>query len=262
MHPSPTGKPQPEFSVRFAADDDDLRAAQRLRYRVFVSEMGSDGPLVDHASGIEVDRFDAFGNHLLLLDNTRAKDDRVVGVYRLMTAEGAAAAGRFYSAKEYDLTPILASGRKVLELGRSCLDPEYRGGLGMVHLWNALADYVTREGVEILFGVASFPGTEIDRLKHALSHLNHAFLAPADLRATAIGANAQRMDLLPPDQIDRRLAMVSTPPLIKAYLKIGGYVGAGAWVDHDFNTTDVCLILDTARMNESQRQLYTKGTAR
>ena len=52
--------------------------------------------------------------------------------------------------------------------------------------------------------------------------------------------------------------MLAVPPLIKAYLRLGGFVGEGAFLDHAFNTTDVCLVLDTARMNEKNRALYTK----
>jgi putative hemolysin len=66
------------------------------------------------------------------------------------------------------------------------------------------------------------------------------------------------MDLLPPDRIDRPAAMKATPALIKAYLRLGGFVGDGAWIDRAFRTTDVCLVMDTARMNERQRAIYDR----
>ncbi|MEC3860483.1 GNAT family N-acyltransferase [Mesobacterium sp. TK19101] len=247
---------QPLFTVRLARDAEDLIAAQRLRYDVFVGEMGSQGALVDHDARLEQDRFDPYFDHMLLIDEARPGAP-VVGVYRLLRDEQARAMGQFYSEDEYDLAPLRTSGLPLLELGRSCLHPDYRGGLAMYHLWNALARYVEDHGIRILFGVASFPGTDIQALAHPLSQLHDRHLAPPELRVTSRGM--QRMDLIPPDAIDRKRAMVDTPALIKAYLKLGGFVGDGAFVDHGFNTTDVCLILDTARMNDRQRAIYTGG---
>jgi L-ornithine Nalpha-acyltransferase len=248
----------PHYAVRLARSEDDLRAAQRLRYAVFVEELGGGGALVDHNNRLERDRFDPFFDHLLLLDEARAPEDRVVGVYRLLRADQAARAGQFYSEDEYDLSPLKASGRKLLELGRSCLHADYRGGMGMYHLWHALAAYVEAHGIEVLFGVASFHGTDPQALAAPLSLLHHRHLAPDDLRVTARPAGFAAMDLIPEDRLDRRTAMLAVPSLIKAYLRLGGFVGQGAFVDHAFNTTDVCLVLDVARMNASQRAIYTR----
>jgi len=250
----------PEFEVRLAADASELRAAQALRYEVFVRELGGDGEMVDHAAGLERDRFDPYFDHLLLFDHARARD-AVVGVYRVLRDDQAAAAGQFYSDDEYDLAPLRRSGRRLLELGRSCLHAEYRGGNGMVHLWQGLADYVARHRIEILFGVASFHGTDPAPLAHALSLLHDRHLAPGPLRVRARQQNFQRMDLLAPDAIDRKRAMRETPALIKAYLRLGGVVGEGAWIDHAFNTTDVCLVMDTAALNARSARLYTRGGA-
>jgi len=146
----------------------------------------------------------------------------------------------------------------LLELGRSCLHADYRGGTAMYQLWSGLADYVAQHAIEVLFGVASFHGTDIDALAGPLSFLHHRYLAPPDLRVVARADHAQRMDLMPEDGLDRRAAMLATPALIKAYLRLGGFVGQGAWIDHAFNTTDVCLVMDTGRMNERQRALYAR----
>lgn len=249
------------LTVRFARTEDDILAAQRLRYRVFVQELGGDGPMVDHAAGIETDRFDPFFEHLLLIDQSLPEGDNVVGAYRLLTCDRAAEAGGFYSEREYDLTALTSSGRRLLELGRSCLAPEYRGGTGMFHLWNALARYVTEQKIDVLFGVASFHGTDIAALAPALSVLHARHLAPEDLRVRARDDSYQAMDLMQVDGPERVKAMLQTPALIKAYLRLGGFVGEGAFVDHDFNTTDICLILDTARMNPAQKTIYTRGAA-
>ncbi|PSL19399.1 GNAT family N-acetyltransferase [Shimia abyssi] len=256
-------RPEPDFQLKLVETEVELQAAQRLRYRVFVEELGGSGALVDHDTRLERDRFDPFFDHLILIDNALdvAKIDRVVGVYRLLRQEPANRAGQFYSEDEYDLTVLKTSGRKLLELGRSCLDKDYRGGAAMFHLWNGLADYVADHEIEVLFGVASFHGTDIDALAQPLSLLHSRHLAPSDLRVRAQDTHFQRMDLVPEPDIDRRAAMLQVPALIKAYLRLGGFVGEGAYIDRPFNTTDVCLIMDTQRMNAKNKALYTKGRA-
>jgi putative hemolysin len=247
----------PDFQITLAKGHADLRAAQRLRYEVFVEELGGAGAGVDHDQRLEADAFDPFFDHLMLLDRNRMPEDQVVGVYRLLRADQADGVGQFYSEDEYDLSVLKASGRKLLELGRSCLHRDYRGGTAMFELWSGLAAYVARHEIEILFGVASFHGTDPAILAQPLSLLHHAYRAPPELRVTS--RVFQTMDLIPRAHIDRRAAMVGTPPLIKAYLRLGGFVGEGAFIDHAFNTTDVCLVMDTARLNDRQRQIYAKA---
>ncbi|NVO55226.1 GNAT family N-acetyltransferase [Rhodobacteraceae bacterium B1Z28] len=243
----------PSFTIRLAETPDELRAAQRLRYEVFVRELGGGGEMVDHDAELEQDQFDPVFDHMLAYDDATGQ---VVGVYRLLPGERAAEIGQFYSEDEYDLTVLKQSGRKLLELGRSCLHPDYRGGTAMYHLWNGLAAYVNEREIEVLFGVASFHGTDVRDLGQPLSMLHHNHLAPPDLRVRAQPGVFQSMDLVATEELDRRAAMVRVPALIKAYLRLGGFVGEGAFVDHAFNTTDVCLILDTARMNERQKRIY------
>ena len=179
-----------------------------------------------------------------------------------MTADMARGAGGFYCESEYDLTLLHNSGLRLLELGRSCLHPDYRGGSGMLHLWSALAEYVDRHKIDALFGVASFHGTDIASFREPLSLLHHRHLAPPKLRVTAKGKTAQSMDMLPEGAIDRVAAMRAIPSLIKAYLRLGGTVGDGVFVDHDFNTTDICLILQRDAIGALQRRIYAKDGGR
>lgn len=251
----------PEFSVRLAQTEAEVRAAQALRYAVFVQELGAGGDMVDHEAGLEQDRFDPFFDHLLLYDTARDSDP-VVGVYRVLRDDQARAMGQFYSDDEYDLSVLKSSGRRLMELGRSCLHRDYRGGAAMFHLWQALAGYVAEHEIEVLFGTASFHGTDAQALAQPLSLLHARHLAPEGLRVRARAAQYQRMDLLPPERIDRKAALLQVPALIKAYLRLGGVVGEGAWVDHAFNTTDVCLVMDTARMNARQKHIYAAPGAR
>lgn len=251
--------PSPSFlDIRIAKDEQDLRAAQRLRYRVFVEELGGDGPLVDHKNRFECDEFDPIVDHLCLVDARRSAADleHIVGVYRLLPGQRAAEFGRFYCDSEYDLTALRESGRSLLELGRSCVDPAYRRGSGMYLLWNALADYVLDLKVEVLFGVASFHGTDIQELAQSLGWLHHNCLAPEQIRPIARPEGFQQMDLVAADMLVRSKAMASMPALIKAYLRLGGQVGEGAYIDRAFNTTDVFLLMDTAKMSEKHRKFY------
>lgn len=250
---------QPVFRVDTAQSDDDVRQAQRLRYDVFVAELGGDGPHVDHLQRLERDQYDPHATHLLLRDTSRAGADNVVGVYRLLTSAGAKAAGQFYCEDEYNLGLLQNSGKRLLELGRSCLHKDYRGGAGLMHLWGALSDYVNTYQIDILFGVASFHGTDPQEKAGPLSLLHHQYLAPPQYRVNAIGPTARSMNLMAKDTIDRASAMRDMPALIKGYLRLGGMVGEGAFIDHAFNTTDVCLILPTEAVNERRRKLYTRG---
>lgn len=252
----------PEFQVRIAESSDDRRAAQRLRYRVFSEEMGANGPSVDHRLGLDEDEYDALADHLLLIDPKQSWNHGVIGTYRMLPQARLGAEGRFYSASEFDLDPLLGSGRSLLELGRSCLLPQYRGTTpALFEMWAGIAAFVIAREVEVLFGVASFPGTDAQALATPLSYLHHSHLAPEALRVSAQGPQARAMDLLPPEAVDRRAAVLALPPLIKAYLRVGGVVGQGAWVDEGFNTVDVCMILDVARMPAQSRALYTGGIA-
>ncbi|SLN34617.1 hypothetical protein ROA7450_01579 [Roseovarius albus] len=250
----------PRYHVRVAQGEADIRKAQRLRYEVFVEELGSDGALVDHENRLEMDQFDPFFDHLLLLD--ARNNDEVVGVYRVLRDDQAERMGRYYSEDEYDLTALKNSGRKLMELGRSCLAADHRGGPAMFYLWNALAHYVYEHGIEIMFGVASFHGTDPNEIAPSLSFLHHNHLAPENLRTKAQPAQYQNMNLCSVEEIDRRAAMKQIPPLIKAYLRLGGFVGDGAYIDHEFNTIDVCLIMDTEQLNEKQKNIYSKGVER
>jgi putative hemolysin len=251
------------FTVRLAETEQDVAAAQRLRYRVFVEEMGASATPEERAARLERDEFDPYFDHLILIDNeAEAADplDRVCGVYRLMTGAMARRGIGFYGATEYDLSKIETYPRETVEVGRSCVASDHRGGAGMHLLWTGLGQYVAERGVEIMFGVASFHGADIAPLAEPLSYLHWRHLAPEDLRVRARPEAFQRMDLLAEAQVDKAAAMRAIPALIKAYLRLGGFVGEGAYVDRDFNTVDVCLLMDTSRMVERYRAFYSRAS--
>lgn len=247
------------LSVRLARDARDLRAAQALRYRVFIEEMGGTGPLVDHQARLERDAFDPVFDHLLLVDDRRdpSEGNHVVGAYRLLPDTRLVETGQFYCDDEFDLAPLRASGRRLLELGRSCIDPAYRGGVGMLQMWQGLAEYALSREIGVLFGAASFRGTDPLDWRHPLSWLHHHHLAPKELRVRA--RQAGQPQLLPFSGLDRRQALVQMPSLIKAYLRLGGVVGEGVFVDHAFRTIDICIILDTGTLSGAARAFAARA---
>ncbi|MHA1128039.1 MAG: GNAT family N-acetyltransferase, partial [Alphaproteobacteria bacterium] len=141
------------FEVRMAKTEEDVAAAQRLRYRVFVEEMGANATPKEHSNRREIDEYDAYFEHLLLIDTQADSDplDHVIGVYRLMRSSVAATGIGFYGASEYDLSKLHDTNKEALELGRSCIAQEHRGGLGMHLLWDGLGDYVTKHDIGVLF---------------------------------------------------------------------------------------------------------------
>lgn len=242
------------FSVSLAASENDLTQAQALRYDVFVRELGGQGEGVNHSTGLETDQFDDVADHLILRD---LKTEDVIGVYRLLRQDHARLVGGFYSAREFDLAPLEKSGRPLLELGRSCVRSDHRSGAAMYLLWQGLARYVQMHQSELMFGVASLKGTNVLDQAGPLSLLHHRYRAPASICAKA--RQFQTMNLISEAALDRRRAMVQIPPLIKSYLRLGGMVGEGAFVDHAFNCIDVFMILDTQSMNSRSARPYDQA---
>ncbi|MEM7241393.1 MAG: GNAT family N-acyltransferase [Pseudomonadota bacterium] len=249
----------PPYRLKIATTEEEQQAAQRLRYKVFVEEMGATCLSGGAGARLEKDAYDPYCDHIILIDQTVTEAlDSVVGVYRVMTEKVAQSGIGFYSANEFELKSLQQSGKTLLELGRSCVHPDHRGGQALSILWNGLAHYVENTGSEILFGTASFAGNEPQDYAHSLAYLHHFHLTAVALDVRAKDTNFIDMNCLPIEIIDRRQALANLPPLLKAYLRLGGKVGRGAWLDHRFNTIDVCMILDVADISIRQRSLYSK----
>jgi len=260
---SPTLKTPPEndirnghLEVRLARTAAEIDAAQALRYRVFYEEMGATPSTEMFARKRDSDSFDEHCDHLLVFNHEPPHNAAVIGTYRLIRRAAAEKCGGFYSKNEYDISPLLQYPGEILELGRSCIDAEHRTGQVMQILWRGLTDYVFRHDVRLMFGCASLPGTDPEALALPLSYLYYHHLAPPALRAKALTDQYVDMRLLPREafdpnvvfenmRLDPRSGSNSLPPLIKGYVRVGGFVGDGAVIDHQFNTTDVCIIVKT-----------------
>ena len=262
-----------DLEVRLADCAADVDAAQELRYRVFYEEMSARATPEMASRRRDFDRFDAYCDHLLVVDHARGDaPESVVGTYRLLRRSVARTRGGFYTETEFDIAPLVAQPGELLELGRSCVDAQYRNRATMQLLWQGIASYVFRHDIKLMFGCASLPGTDPAALAVSLSYLHHFHLAPKSLRARALADRYIEMNLMAPGeidadaavaQIDTRAAMAALPPLIKGYLRLGGLVGEGAVIDPQFNTTDVCIIVVTDRVTDKYFNHYrrTAGSA-
>jgi putative hemolysin len=247
------------LGVRLAATEAEIDAAQMLRYRVFYQEMGARPDPGAAASRRDRDAFDAVADHLLVVDHTIGPGpEGVVGTYRLIRSEAAAKIGRFYSADEYDITPVLTFSGQVMELGRSCVHPDYRNRSVMQMLWRGIAAYVFLHRIELMFGCASLPGTEPDAIAAELTYLYYHHLAPPALRLRALPHRYVEMRRIDPAELDRKLTLARLPPLIKGYLRLGGFIGDGAVIDDQFNTTDVAVVVKTDLVTEKYYRHYER----
>ncbi|MBU8536904.1 GNAT family N-acetyltransferase [Falsiroseomonas tokyonensis] len=247
------------LGLRVAESAAEIDAAQALRYRVFYEEMGAHADAATRDSGRDRDEYDAVADHLLVLDHDLGNGpEAVVGTYRLIRRQGADRLGRFYSAAEYDLTPLLAFDGEIMELGRSCVAGAYRTRGTLQLLWRGIAAFVFRHRIDLMFGCASLPGTDLEALAPQLSYLHANHLAPPALRPRAVPARYVPMDRLPAESLNMRAALNALPPLVKGYLRLGGFVGDGAVIDQQFNTTDVCIVVKTDMVTDKYFRHYER----
>lgn len=249
------------LEVRLANTDTDVEAAQKLRYTIFHQEMGahSDSPAI--TGGRDTDPFDEFCDHLLVLDLERGTrtDPCVVGTYRLLRGNVAKATAGFYSESEFDLGPLQSFPGEIMELGRSCIDAKYRRRGAMQLLWRGIAEYISLHAVDIMFGCGSLHGTVTQEARRALAYLHHFHTAPDHIQPRALAHRYIPMNNMPLEAIDRARALSELPPLLKGYLRLGGYVGDGAVIDYDFNTIDVCVVVETQNVAKTYVRHFTKG---
>ncbi|HEY6632925.1 MAG TPA: GNAT family N-acetyltransferase [Rhizobiaceae bacterium] len=235
------------LEVRLARDAAEIAAAQEVRYRVFYAELGAIQPSLDAAAGRDVDRFDEVCDHLLVFDASLPGPDhrRVVGTYRLLRQEIAAEAGGFYSEGEFELTKLVARhpDQRFLELGRSCVLPEYRSKRTIEILWQGIWAYINHHRIGVMTGCASFHGTIPSVHAEALSYLAQNCRASQEWDVRAVSGRYCPMDLMPGEAIDLKSALAAMPPLIKGYLRVGAKVGDGCVVDEQFGTVDVFLVM-------------------
>jgi putative hemolysin len=249
------------LSVQLARTKAEVARAQRLRYEVFFEEMSAMPSMVAHLRRRDEDSYDAFCDHLLVVDRaavsngkvwTSSRRPHVVGTYRVLRQEIAERGPGFYTQSEYDIAPLIRARSpeyRFMELGRSCVLKPYRNKRTVELLWHGLWTYVREHKVDVMIGCASFEGTDPAEHAMALSYLHHHALAPPEWRCRAHNHLYVPMDRLPKERIDAKAALKALPPLIKGYLRLGAFVGDGAVIDRQFGTTDVLIILPVEKID-------------
>lgn len=237
------------FRLSFARSEDEVRDAQRLRYKVFAEEFGAQ--LDCRIPGHDSDIYDPYCEHLLVRET---ESERVVGTYRILSPDAARRVGGYYSENEFSLTRFEHLRNRMVEVGRSCIHPDHRRGAVIALLWAGLADYMVRNKHEYLVGCGSIGmadgGHNAANLFREIA-ANH--LAPVEYHVFP-------KYRLPVEKLANGQP-VTMPPLIKGYLRAGAWVcGEPAW-DPDFNTADLLLLLPLARLNARHLRHFIKPGA-
>ncbi|KQY40738.1 MULTISPECIES: GNAT family N-acetyltransferase [Rhizobium/Agrobacterium group] len=254
------------LETRLARNASEIDAAQAVRYRVFVEEMKAQIPQEADRRKRDADAWDLVCDHLLVLDTAIEGDpeDQIVGTYRLLRQDVAARTGGFYSASEFSVGALLERhpDKKFMELGRSCVLPEYRTKRTVELLWQGNWAYALKYGVDAMFGCGSFPGVIPEEHALALSFLHHNMVVRGEWDVSARPELFRTMDLMPVEAINMRKALAALPPLIKGYMRLGAMVGNGAVVDHAFRTTDVLIVLPITNISGRYLNYYGADAGR
>ncbi len=226
--------------------DELLVSAQNLRHNSFFNSKGSDK--------IDKDSYDYISKHLVVIDKD-ISDKKVVGTYRLLSGDKVNDHSRFYTAKEFNLDSLKQYKKSILEVGRSCVDEKYRDGKIIRMLWKGLASEISAKKYSFVIGCASFPEINPIKILNELSYLNYFHKAPCKYNTQAILKYKINWELIDKKNIDVKRAFRELPPLIKAYLRVGAWIGSEAVIDRIFKTIDVCVILKSSNIKEKYLNL-------
>lgn len=228
---------RPRFEVRFAETPTEILETQKLRYRIFAGELGAQ--IDGGAAGIDHDQYDPHCRHLMVLE---PDSGRVVACTRILTDARAPAVGGFYSSSEFDLAMLDSLPGRVTEIGRTCVDAEFRSGAVIATLWQGIAAFITNEGHDYLFGCASIGLEDGGATAHAILD---------QIRARHLAPEYQRVrPYIPLPAADARpTERPKLPPLLKAYLSLGAKACGEAYWDRDFNCADVFMLLNVSNLH-------------
>lgn len=253
------------LEVRLARNSSEVAAAQETRFRVFYDELGASRSYVHELEQRDSDRFDSLCDHLLVLDRSISGPDhrQVVGTYRLLRQRPGNPT-ICYSDQEFPLSELMQRHRErhFLELGRSCVLPQYRTKRIVELLWQGIWAYSLHHGVDVMAGCASFPGTRPAAHAEPLSYLAQQCRADPEWDVRAIDERYFPTDLMPSEAVDPRRALAALPPLVKGYLRLGARIGDGCVIDADFRTTDVFVILPVEMISRRYLNHFGSGAQR
>ncbi|MBK7793979.1 MAG: GNAT family N-acetyltransferase [Betaproteobacteria bacterium] len=245
--PAAVARPHRQLKVELAQSPSEVRAAQRLRYRVFAEEMGAE--VKGREPGLDEDFFDPWCEHLIVSDSITGE---VVGTYRILTADRARQLGTFYSDTEFDLTRLFMLRPRMVEIGRACVDARYRSGPAIMLLWQGLAQFMRERSYEYLIGCASVSMQDGGiNAQQVFQHVRQRHLAPIEYRCSSAPTVATRRE-----RSCRRRRTRAHPSLLKGYLRLGAWIGGEPAWDPDFNTADLFVFLPLARVEPRYARHY------
>ncbi|WP_417687904.1 GNAT family N-acetyltransferase [Roseibium sp.] len=259
------------LEVRLARSAKEIKTAQRLRYEVFYEEMSAIADAQTLATRRDADPFDAYCDHLLVIDHSSMKRNRIgrlkpqiVGTYRLLRQDVAERNSGFYTSGEFDIQRLIDAnpGKRFLELGRSCVLKAYRNKKTVELLWHGIWAYVLEHKIDVMLGCASIEGTSPDALAGQLSFLHHNARAPENWQVRALDHRYVDMNRIAAAELNQKAALRDLPPLVKGYLRLGAYIGDGAVIDHQFGTTDVLIIMPVSDLNSRYVNYYGADASR
>lgn len=237
----------PRLRVFTARHADEVEAAQRLRYRVFAEAFGAQ--VAGRRPGLDEDEYDPFCEHLLVRDEDSG---RIVGTYRLLLPEQVRHVGCYYAETEFDLARIRVLPVRILELGRSCVHPDYRNGATIALLWSGLAAIMQHQRIDFVMGCASVPNESGTQVGALYAQLAARHLTPAEQRVFPRRP-------LPHFDPAASATPATLPPLLKGYLRAGALIGgAPAW-DPAFHSADFFMWLPASRIAPRYRRHFCGG---
>ena len=251
------------METRLARTQTEVRRAQEIRYQVFYEELQANASQRARLTKRDEDRFDNFCDHLLVVERVHGTE-KIIGTYRLLQDRNARLCGGFYSQSEFNISAFLNkhANKRFLELGRSCILKEHRSKRTLELMWQGLWAYVLDRKIDVLFGCASFQGTDIEAHRASLSWLvEHAKLA-AEEDCCSLTSDGIDLEKLSVETNGSRRALAGLPPLLKGYLRVGAKVGSHAVLDHQFGTTDVLVTLKVADIAPRYLAHYGKDASR
>lgn len=250
-----------KFNVRWASCEQDVREAQRLRYLIFAEEMGARlCPPAGTPSGLDADSFDPFCDHLMVSSTIEncSGTDKLIGTYRVLPPQAALRAGGLYIDTEFDLAPLSGLRQQALELGRSCVDRDWRSGAVIMALWTALLQYMLERRLDTMIGCASVSLVDGGQTAAGLWNcLQHTHLVEPGLRVQPRVEWMPSLDHL--FNTERRtFSAASAPPLIKGYLRCGARLLGPPALDAAFNTADLPMLLRICDLAPRYRQHFLR----
>ena len=234
------------FTIKIAESNFEIKKAQSLRYKIFFKEKKIKKKSFKFLLQRDYDFYDKISDHLIIIDNNRKIRDNVIGTYRLLRGNCAKLYRGFYTEQEFDISNLKKnfSSKDILELGRSCIHPQYRSGIILKLLWQGISNYIKMYKIKILMGCASFHGTNPSKFKEEFSLLYESYRLPEDYDVKSLQNNEISFN----KNINHSTTLNKLPPLIKGYLRAGGMVSENFYIDTEFETIDYCVIMLTEKI--------------